>query len=59
MWRYKLVSMEPPSREDSQINVWEAKLNELGGEGWEAVTVIEQTDGWCVLLKMPHEVGTF
>lgn len=29
------------------------------GKGWEAVAVIDQTDGWCVLLKMPHEVSTF
>jgi hypothetical protein len=59
MWRYKLVPMGPPGRQESQIKAWEAKLNELGGEGWEAIAVIEQTDGWCVLLKMAHEVGTF
>jgi hypothetical protein len=59
MWRYKLVPMGLPPREESRIKAWEAKLNELGGEGWEAVAVIEQADGWCVLLKMPHEVGTY
>jgi hypothetical protein len=59
MWRYKLVRMEIPAREESRIEAWEAKLNEVGGEGWEAVAVIEQADGWCVLLKMPHEVGTY
>jgi hypothetical protein len=59
MWRYKLVPMGPPGRQDVQIKAWETKLNELGGEGWEAVAVIEQPDGWCVLLKMPHEVGAF
>jgi hypothetical protein len=57
MWRYKLVAMG--SLSESQITAWEAKLNELGSEGWEAVAVIEQTDGWCVLLKMPHQVGTY
>jgi hypothetical protein len=31
----------------------------VGGEGWEAVAVIQQGDGWWVLLKMPHEVGTY
>ncbi len=59
MWRYKLVPMEPLAREESRIKAWEAKLDDLGGEGWEAVAVIEQTDGWCVLLKMFHEVGTY
>ncbi|HXD98679.1 MAG TPA: hypothetical protein VN646_19165 [Candidatus Acidoferrum sp.] len=57
MWRYKLVPMGRPR--ESQIEAWEAKLDELGGEGWEAVAVIEEADGWCVLLKMPREVGTF
>jgi hypothetical protein len=59
MWRYKLVPMRFPGWEESQIKAWEAKLNELGGEGWEAVAVVAQTDGWYVLLKMPHEVGTY
>lgn len=59
MWRYKLVAMGLQGRQESQIKAWEAKLNELGGKGWEAVAVIDQTDGWCVLLKMPHEVSTF
>ena len=59
MWRYKLVPMDPVGREESQIRTWETRLNELGGEGWEAVAVIQQTDGWYVLFKMPHEVGTF
>jgi hypothetical protein len=59
MWRYKVVPMGAPGRDGSQIKACEAKLNELGGEGWEAFAVIEQADGWCVLLKMPHEVGTF
>jgi hypothetical protein len=45
--------------EESQLKAWEATLNELGREGWEAVAVIEQLDGWCVLLKMPHELGTY
>jgi hypothetical protein len=57
MWRYKLVAMG--SLSESKIAAWEATLNELGGEGWEAVAVIEQTDGWCVLLKMPHQVATY
>ena len=35
MWRYKLVPMGRPR--ESQIEAWEAKLDELGGEGWEAV----------------------
>lgn len=59
MWRYKLVAMGVPTRDGSGIKAWEAKLNELGGEGWEAVAVIQQADGWCVLLKMPHKVGTY
>jgi hypothetical protein len=59
MWRYKLVRMDLPGREDSQIKAWEAKLNALGGEGWEVVAVVGQNEGWYVLLKMPHEVGTF
>jgi hypothetical protein len=57
MWRYKLVVMR--SLSESQMTAWEAKLNELGGEGWEAVAVIPQADGWCVLLKMPHAVATY
>lgn len=59
MWRYRLVPMAPAGREEAQIRGLEAKLNELGGEGWEAVAVIAQTEGWCVLFKMPHEVGTY
>jgi hypothetical protein len=59
MWRYKLVRMGLPIREETRIEAWEAKLNELGGEGWEAVAVIQQADAWWVLLKMPHEVGTY
>lgn len=59
MWRYKLVPMEALAREQSRLKEWEAKLNDLGGEGWEIVAVIGQTDPWCVLLKMPHEVGTY
>jgi hypothetical protein len=51
--------MALPGREESQIKAWEATLNELGREGWEAVAVVPQSDGWCVLLKMAHEVGTF
>jgi hypothetical protein len=59
MWRYKLVPLDLPGREESRIKACEAKLNELGGEGWEAVAAIAQADGWYVLFKMPHEVGTF
>ncbi len=59
MWRYKLVPMGLLARDESRLEAWEAKLNELGREGWEAVAVLEQADGWCVLLKMPHEIGTY
>jgi hypothetical protein len=59
MWRYKLVAMRAPLGGDVGIKAWEARLNELGSEGWEVVAVIEQPDGWCVFLKMPHEVGTY
>lgn len=59
MWRYKLVPLRLPGRQDSPVTAWEAELNVLGGEGWEAVAVIQQTDGCWVLLKMPHEVGTY
>jgi hypothetical protein len=59
MWRYKLVHMGLLAHQESRIDAWEAKLNQLGGEGWEAVSVIEHADGWFVLLKMPHEVGTY
>jgi hypothetical protein len=45
--------------EDSQVKACEARLNDLGGEGWEAVAVIEQKDGLGVLLKMAHEVASF
>ncbi len=34
MWRYKLVRIDLPDRE-AEIIACEAKLNELGGEGWE------------------------
>jgi hypothetical protein len=51
--------MEPLARDESRLKMWEAKLNELGGEGWEVVTVIGHGDRWCVLFKMPHEVGTY
>ena len=57
MWRYKLVAMG--SLTASQIPAWEAKLNELGGEGWEVAAVLQQPEGWCVLLKMPHQVATY
>ena len=59
MWRYKLVHMGLLAPEESRIKAWEAKLNELGGKGWEAIAVMEQAEGWCVLFKMPHEVGTY
>jgi hypothetical protein len=59
MWRYKLVLMNLPGREQSQIDACEGRLNELGGEGWEAVAVVGQGDGWWVLFKMPHEVASF
>jgi hypothetical protein len=60
MWRYKLVPVRLPSRPDSHVEPLEAELNGLGSEGWEAVAVMQQIDGWCwVLFKMPHEVGTY
>ncbi len=59
MWRYKLVRMDLPGWEQSQIRACEVRLNELGGEGWEAIAVIQQPDGWGVLFKMPHEVAAF
>jgi hypothetical protein len=59
MWRYKAVCVSPPGRESSQIKALEAQLNELGAEGWEAVAVIPQADGWCVLFKMPYAVASF
>jgi hypothetical protein len=59
MWRYKLVPMDMPGRQQAAINSCEAKLNELGGEGWEIVAVIASGDSWLTLLKMPHEIGTF
>jgi hypothetical protein len=59
MWRYKLVSMGLLAHDAARISAWEAKLNELGGQGWEAIAVMEQADGWWVILKMPHEVGTY
>jgi hypothetical protein len=59
MWRYKLVRMDLPGWEQSQIAACEARLNELGGQGWEAIAVIEQDDGWGVLFKMPQEVPSF
>lgn len=58
MWRYKLVRIDLPDRE-AEIRACEAKLNELGGEGWEVIAVIERGDGWLALFKMPHEVGSF
>ncbi len=59
MWRYKLLAVPDPGQDESRIKAWETKLNELGGEGWEAVAMVERAGGWYVLLKMPHEVGTF
>lgn len=59
MWRYKLVPMGRLAPADSRIDAWETTLNALGGEGWEAIAVIGQADGWCVLFKMPHGVGTY
>jgi hypothetical protein len=60
MWRYKLILLRLPSQQDPQASACEAELNVLGGEGWEAVAVVQQTNGWCwVILKMPHQVGTY
>lgn len=59
MWRYRLVRMDLSGWEESQIKACEARLNDLGGEGWEAVAVIEQNDWLGVLFKMPHEVASF
>ncbi len=59
MWRYKLVCVSPPGREQSQIRACEAQLNELGGEGWEVIAVIQQGDTWWVLFKMSHVVASF
>jgi hypothetical protein len=59
MWRYKLVRMDLLGWEQSQMTAWEVRLNELGGEGWEAIAVVEQAGGWGVLFKMPHEVAAF
>jgi hypothetical protein len=59
MWRYKLVALGLRGGEAPQLDRWEAGLNELGVEGWEAVAIIEHPDDWAVLLKMPHEVGTY
>jgi hypothetical protein len=59
MWRYKLVRMDLSGWEESQLKASEARLNDLGGEGWEAVAVIEQGGGWGVLFKMAHEVASF
>ncbi len=59
MWRYKVVLMKAPGGEERDAIACEAKLNELGSEGWEVVAVMEQSRDWFVLLKMPHEVGTF
>jgi len=59
MWRYKLIRMDLSGLEESQLRGCEARLNDLGGEGWEVVAVFEKKDGLGVLLKMPHEVATF
>jgi hypothetical protein len=59
MWRYKLVRLELPRVEPSEIATCEGRLNELGGEGWEIVAVIERGESLCAFLKMPYEVGTF
>jgi hypothetical protein len=59
MWRYKLVRMDLSGWEESQIKASEARLNDLGAEGWEAVAVIEQAGGCGVLFKMAHEVASF
>ena len=59
MWRYKLIRVSPPAREQSQIAACEAQLNGLGADGWEAVAVTREEDGWWILFKMPHEVASF
>ena len=60
MWRYKLVPLRLPTQPDSQSRACEAELNVLGGEGWEAVAIVQPTDGWgWVLFKMRHQVGTY
>jgi hypothetical protein len=59
MWRYKLVRLNLRGWEPSELGASEAQLNELGGDGWEAVAVIGEGDTYAVLLKMPREVGTF
>lgn len=59
MWRYKLVHLDLPGQEPPQAMACEAYLNELGGDGWEAISVVQAADRWWVLLKMPHEVASF
>lgn len=59
MWRYKLVHLDLPEQESPQVMACEAGLNELGSEGWEAISVVQTAGRWWVLLKMPHEVASF
>ena len=51
--------MDLPVEEEAEITAGEAKLNKLGGEGWEVVAVIARDAGPLAFLKMPHELGTF
>ena len=41
MWRYKLARIDLPVGETG-ILACEAKLNELGAQGWEVIAVIPQ-----------------
>lgn len=58
MWRYKLVPLMLLPEGEPRIAAWEAQLDELGREGWEAVAVLG-TDTPCVLFKMRRDVGSY
>jgi hypothetical protein len=58
MWRYKLVPLAALGPGDPRIAAWEAQLDELGSEGWEAVAVLG-SDTPCVLFKMRRDVGSY
>jgi len=54
-WEYKVVALPYNSTMKRQRKAAEAKLNELGAEGWEVVGIPISGMAWTMFLKRPVE----